>query len=135
MEVELTADELAQAAGNWRSAMAPLYELRVGPRKLALTATLAPATIWNPALPGERDGPASNGFIRSKFAPSPLPAGDEDIAYASVTQLSLWIQQRKLTSERLTNIYLARLEKFNPTLRCVITLTRELAIKQAKQAD
>ena len=42
VEVELSADELALAAGNWRSAMAPLYERRVGPRKVALEATLAP---------------------------------------------------------------------------------------------
>ena len=42
---------------------------------------------------------------------------------------------RKLTSERLTNIYLERIERFNPKLRCVITLTRDLALTQAKQAD
>jgi Asp-tRNA(Asn)/Glu-tRNA(Gln) amidotransferase A subunit family amidase len=135
VEVELTTDELAQAAGNWRSAMAPLYELRVGPHKVALEATLAPATIWNPDLPGERDGPARNEFVRSKTDPGPLPGNDEDIAFATVSQLSLWIQQRKLTSERLTQIYLARLEKFNPKLRCVITLTRDLALQQARQAD
>ena len=48
VEVELTADELAQAAGNWRSSMAPLYELRVGAHKLALEATLAPAARLGP---------------------------------------------------------------------------------------
>ncbi len=52
-----------------------------------------------------------------------------------MTQLSRWIETRKLTSERLTNIYLKRLEKFDPKLHCVITLTRELALQQAKQAD
>ena len=135
VEVTFTADELAQAAGNWRSAMAPLYELRVGPHKVALEATLAPATIWNPDLPGEKAGPSHNEFVRSKTDPGPLPVNDEDIAYANVTQLSRWIQQRQLTSERLTRIYLARLEKYNPKLRCVITLTRELALQQAKQAD
>ncbi len=135
VEVELTTDELAQAAGNWRSAMAPLYELRVGPHKVALEPTLAPATIWNPDLPGEKDGPTRNEFVRSKTDPGPLPGNDEDLAFANVTQLSVWIQQRKLTSERLTKIYLARLEKFNPTLRCVITLTRDSALQQARQAD
>ncbi len=39
------ADELAQAAGNWRSAMAPLYERRVGPHKVALEPTLAPGRV------------------------------------------------------------------------------------------
>jgi len=135
VEVGLSAAELTLAAGNWRSAMAPLYESRVGPRKVALEATLAPATRWNPVLPGEKAGPASNEFVRSKTGPGPLPKNDEDIAFAPVTQLSLWIQQRKLTSERLTRLYLARLEQFNPKLRCVITLTRELALAQARNAD
>ena len=67
--------------------------------------------------------------------PGPLPASDGDIAFAPLTQLSRWIEQRKLSSERLTHIYLERLEQFNPKLRCVITLTRELALAQAKKAD
>src|SRR5208282_353547 len=50
-------------------------------------------------------------------------------------QLSRWIETRKLSSERLTNIYLERLQRFNPKLRCVITLTPDLALAQAKQAD
>jgi len=49
--------------------------------------------------------------------------------------LSLWIQRRELTSQRLTQIYLERLQKYNSKLRCVITLTADLAIKQARQAD
>jgi Asp-tRNA(Asn)/Glu-tRNA(Gln) amidotransferase A subunit family amidase len=135
VEVELSAEDLALAAGNWRSAMAPLYERRMGPHKVALETTLAPASRWNPVLPGEKDGPASQQFVRSKTDPGPLPTKDDDIAFASVSQLSLWIQQRKLTSERLTRLYLARLEQFNPKLRCVITLTRELALAQASNAD
>ncbi|MGB6470174.1 MAG: amidase, partial [Candidatus Acidiferrales bacterium] len=66
---------------------------------------------------------------------APLPAKDEDIAFATVPQLSRWIEARQLTSERLTNIYLDRMARFNPTLRCVITPTRELALMQARRAD
>src|SRR5271166_4569131 len=69
VEVELSAEELALVASNWRSAMAPLYESRVGPRKVALDATLAPASRWNPVLPGEKSGPASKEFVRSKIDP------------------------------------------------------------------
>ena len=135
VQVQMTTDELAQAAGNWRMAMAPLYEMRVGPHKAALEPTLAPATLWDPLIPGTKPGPAQNRFIRSKTDTGPLPANDEDIAFASVTQLSSWIQQRKLTSERLTNIYLKRLREYDPKLHCVITLTSDLALQQAKQAD
>src|SRR5215469_2956756 len=135
VEVEFSPEELAQAASNWRSAMAPLYERRVGPHKVSLEETLGPATVWDPVLPGQMLRPAGNQFVRSKADPGQLPANDEDIAYATVIQLSGWIEQRKLTSERLTRIYLARLERFNPKLRCVITLTAELALEQAKKAD
>jgi Asp-tRNA(Asn)/Glu-tRNA(Gln) amidotransferase A subunit family amidase len=134
--VEITPSERAQAAGNWRVSMPGLYERRTGPRKVALESALAPATQWNPILPGMKIEPEHGRFVRSTVdAKIPLPAKDEDIAFASVAQLSRWIEQRKITSERLTTIYLQRLERFNPTLRCVITLTRELAMQQAKRAD
>ncbi len=135
VQVQMSQSELAEAASNWRSAMAPLYEMRVGPHKVTLEPTLAPAAIWDPVLPGEKSGPVQNRFVRSKVDPGPLPANDEDIAFASVVQLSGWIEQRKLTSERLTNIYLKRLRQYDPKLRCVITLTPDLALTQAKQAD
>src|SRR5262249_50813499 len=52
-----------------------------------------------------------------------------------VTALSRWIQARALTSDRLTRIYLERLERFQPKINCTITLTRELGLAQAKRAD
>jgi len=135
VQFELTAGEGAQAAQSWRKTMAALYERRTGPRKVALDSAIAPATRWNPALPGMSVGPQQDRFIRSQTDPGPLPGRDEDIAFAPVTQLARWIQQRKLTSDRLTTIYLKRLEQFDPKLRCVITLTRDLALSQAKKAD
>jgi Asp-tRNA(Asn)/Glu-tRNA(Gln) amidotransferase A subunit family amidase len=134
-QFEMTPAERAVAAASWRKTMAYLYERRTGPRKLALPTTLAPATLWNPILPGQKSGPDRDRFVRTPIDSTPLPARDEDIAFAPVTQLSRWIEARKLTSERLTNIYLKRLEQFDPKLHCVITLTRELALKQARQAD
>src|ERR1700722_10891962 len=135
VQVELTDGERQEAASNWRSAMAPFYERRVGPRKGALEPELAPYSRCEAVLPGQPAGPERNQFIRSKSDPGHLPASDEDIAFAPVNKLSRWIETRQITSERLTNIYLQRIERFNPTLLCVITPTRELAIAQAKQAD
>src|SRR6202161_1456325 len=89
---------------------------------------------WLPGLAAQA-GPEHDRFVRSNADPGPLPARDEDIAFASVTQLSRWIEQRQLTSDRLTRIYLKRIEQFDPKLHCVITLTRELALAQAKKAD
>ncbi len=135
VQVEMTERDRAEAAGNWRNSMAALYERRTGPRKVALEATLSPATLWNPVLPGTQVGPRRNRFIRSAEFAGALPSNDEDIAFASVTKLSHWIEERKLSSERLTHIYLERLQQFDLKLRCVITLTRDLALAQAKQAD
>jgi Asp-tRNA(Asn)/Glu-tRNA(Gln) amidotransferase A subunit family amidase len=135
VQVEMVPKDLEQASKTWRVNMAPLYERRVGPKKIALENDLAPWSRWNPVLPGTNPGPEHNRFIRSKIDAGPLPENDADIAFASVAQLSRWIEGRKLTSERLTNIYLSRLEQFNPTLRCVITLMREHALVLAKRAD
>ncbi len=138
VQIEMSPAERAQAASNWREAMAPLYERRTGPRKLALEEGLAPATVWNPMLPGAQAGEAGtkgNHFVIGAGVHVPLPDNEENIAYASVPQLGRWIKSRVITSERLTQIYLGRLEKFNPTLRCVITLTKDHALEQARQAD
>ena len=122
------------AAASWRKTLASVYERRTGPRKLALEDTLAPATVWDPMLPGSKSVAQQDRFVRSHSSTA-LPQHDEDIAFAPVTQLSRWIESRQLTSERLTRIYLERLDRFNPKLRCAITITRDLALQQAKQAD
>ena len=135
VQVTYTAAERVQAAGSWQAAMASLYERRTGPRKVALEPSVAPASIWNPALPGLAVGPARDRFVRSPGSPGKPPANDAELAFAPVTQLARWIETRQLTSERLTRIYLARLERFQPTINAVITLTRDLALRQARQAD
>ena len=134
VQVEMTAGQATQAAESWRVAMAGLYERRTGPRKVELEAPLAPATKWNPALPEIAIG-SEDRFVRSKGDAGPLPTDEREIAFAPVTKLSRWIETRQITSERLTGIYLDRLQRFDARLRCVITLTRELAMEQARQAD
>ncbi len=145
VQVQHSPAQRALAASNWGQSMAPLYERRLGPRKVALEPALAPASRFQPtlagtpALPGtakgRAPGPTRNRLVQSRGAPGPLPARDEDIAFAPLTQLSRWVRSRALSSERLTRIYLERLRRFDPQLRCVITLTEELALAQAKRAD
>ena len=135
VQVELTEAERQQAASNWRQSIAALYERRTGPRKVSLPTTLVPGSQWNPVLPGHGPLPSIDRFVRSTAQVGPLPAADADIAFAPVWKLSRWIERRELTSERLTHIYLDRIARFDPKLRCVITLTPELALQQAKRAD
>jgi len=135
VQFEMTPADRRMAADSWRRTLASLYERRTGPKKVAIEESVAPATRWDPVLPGLAAGPDRDRFIRTKNDPGPLPGNDADIAFAPLTQLSRWIESRKLTSERLTNIYLDRLQRFDPKLRCVITLTRDAALAQAKSAD
>jgi len=134
VQFPLNDDERAMAAESWRRTLASVYERRTGPRKLALEPSLSPAARWDPMLPGIPRAATRDKFMRSD-SHTALPAKEEDIAFATVTQLSRWIEKRQVTSERLTRIYLERLERFNPQLRCAITITRDSALRQAKQAD
>ena len=135
VQFPLSDSERAMAASSWRRTLASVYERRTGPRKLALESTLAPATRWDPMLPGLKTVTPRDRFVRSGVRATSLPVKDDDIAFAPVTQLSRWIETRQLSSERLTRIYLDRLETFNPRLRCAITITRDFAWRRAKLAD
>ena len=135
VRIELTPKDRAQAAATWRVNMAALYERRTGPHAVALEPTLAPFSRAIATLPGAPAAPQRDRVVRSSGDPGALPARDEDIAFASIVQLSRWIERRQLTSERLTNIYLHRIEQYDSQLRCIITLTRDLALAHAKQAD
>jgi Asp-tRNA(Asn)/Glu-tRNA(Gln) amidotransferase A subunit family amidase len=134
MQVEMTAADREIAASNWRMQMAPLYERRTGPKKIELESILAPATQWNPTLPGMAKPTGGQSFVRSKD-PGALPADEASIAFAPVWRLARWSEMRQLTSMRLTEIYIRRIEQFDPKLRCVITLTKEHALRQAREAD
>jgi len=135
VQVTLTPAQRDVAAASWPSAMAPLAARRVGPRALALQETLAPASVWSPAQVARATGPLRHRFVRSTAPAGPLPARDEDIAYAPVTALSRWIEARALTSERLTRLYLERIRRFDPRLRAFITVTADHALERARRAD
>jgi len=118
--------------------MAALLERRTGPRKATLEPALSPATEWNPAVVATNtlsNAPTHDRFARSAADAGPLAASDDEIAFAPVTKLSRWIETKKLTSERLTNIYLSRIDRLDSKIRSIITLTRDHALERAKKAD
>jgi Asp-tRNA(Asn)/Glu-tRNA(Gln) amidotransferase A subunit family amidase len=73
-------------------------------------------------------------MVRSKVAHRVVPAEDE-LAFLPVTELSELVRRKRVTSVQLTQMYLARLKKYDPVLRCVISLTDDRALKQAYAAD
>ena len=135
MQVTNSADERAMMAESWRRTLSSTLERRVGPRKIPLPASLSPATVWNPSLAVGYEAPPPTTFVRARTEAGPLPANDADIAFSPVTSLSHWIERRQLTSTRLTQIYLDRIAKYDGSLRCIITLTRDRALARAKGAD
>ena len=118
-------------------------------RELHLANSVAPVTITNPipagttAPPAEhpeplRLGPAPN--IAKIVAEAKGAGEDGDIAaeawaFATLRELGVALRQRRTTSVALTKMYLARLKRYDPLLKFVITLTEERALNQAAQAD
>jgi len=78
-------------------------------------------------------------FRRSSFEPEawagPVPADEEDLAYLPVHRLSALIRARRISSLELTEIYLERLRRYDPTLLCVVTFLEGRAREEAQQAD
>lgn len=64
-----------------------------------------------------------------------LPANRNELAFYSIPELASLILNKKISSVDLTRFFIDRLKKWGDTLQCVITLTEELALQQAKQAD
>ncbi len=104
-------------------------------RKLIFPNDLPPASRFDPRLPGAPPPPQQKPLVRSSRDVGPLPDADEDIAFAPITDLSQWIKSGAITSRRLTDIYLARIESFGPQLECFVTVTADLARAQADAAD
>jgi Asp-tRNA(Asn)/Glu-tRNA(Gln) amidotransferase A subunit family amidase len=135
VQITMRPSDRERAASSWQRTLAPLLERRTGPRKVALEPDVAPATVWIPSRIDTRSGPTRDAFIRSSANATAPPASDADIAFAPVTQLSRWIEAKQITSDRLTRIYLQRIDALDSTLRSVITKTAAHALAQAKQAD
>jgi len=135
LQVTLTPAERDMASASWRRTLASVYERRTGPRKLGIEAAIPPAGQWHPVLPGMEAGPSRDRFVRSFTQAGALPADDAAIAHAPVWRLSQWIATRKLSSERLTSIYIGRIRRLDPRLRSVITLVPDQALAAARAAD
>jgi Asp-tRNA(Asn)/Glu-tRNA(Gln) amidotransferase A subunit family amidase len=104
--------------------------------QLKLENEVSPAILFDPVPPGVTPKlPAKRATVRSKVAPRAVPRDLDDLAFLPVTELAELIRRRKVTSTQLTQMYLARLKKYDPVLKCVITLTEERALRQAKAAD
>lgn len=97
---------------------------------------LAPAINFDPRMPGNSYDHLNDGPIHTAaLVPESPPANETDLAFAPLTHLAKWMKEGKISSARLTQIYLKRIEKYNDVLHAFITPTPELALQQAEKAD
>jgi Asp-tRNA(Asn)/Glu-tRNA(Gln) amidotransferase A subunit family amidase len=105
-------------------------------REVPLGYDVLPALHFHPAPTQPAVANQRAGEVRPREShPPKRPEIHEDIAFMPVTELAALIQARKISSVELTKIYLERLKFFDPVLKCVVTLTEDLALAQAEQAD
>ena len=94
----------------------------------------APALVFDPRIPGHTY-PAQSNTVRVTKTDISVPDKDTDIAFSSTRDQAHWIRTGKLSSARLTEIYLNRIETHGSTLENYITVTKDLARAQARKAD
>ncbi len=104
-------------------------------RKFPLPNSTPSAMLFNPIPVGFKFETKHQKFKLGSAPKTKLPANMDDLAFYSIEQLGALLKSRQITSEKLTEFYFARLKKFGPQLECVVTLTEDLALEQARQAD
>ena len=133
--LEFTTDEETAITNALNQRVRTYQQLR----DTRVSETIDPAIMFKPSLPGkEPKGPATPGAA-VRYAKPPLtlkrPANLEDVAFWPVAHLAALIERRLVTSTELTTMYLGRLKRYQPTLNFYVTLTEDLALTQAAQAD
>ena len=103
-------------------------------RKIEVPLDTEPATLFHPALPGKNFNRKPGKFKLSKTEVLQFTSVEE-LAFATVPQLAELVRKRKVSPVELTRMYLARLKRYGPKLNCVVTLTEDLALTQAGEAE
>ena len=124
---EMMLDNLNQQAKSYEA----IYALHI-------PNSVEPCLIFDPVLPGmkfETERRPSRISKPSAIAAPSTPKNLEDVAFASVRELAELVRTKKVSSLALTEMYLERLKRYDPTLKFVVTLTEDRALAQAKDAD
>src|SRR5262245_56108129 len=130
--IKLTDDQRKLMVEGMGQAAADFDKMRA----IAIDNGIAPALRFDPEITGFAAAPSRAGSAVLPKGPAPArPAAEDDLAFATLRTLSGLLLAKKISSVELTRMYLARLEKHDPVLRCVITLTTDLALEQAARAD
>ena len=129
--LELTDDE-PHSHGTVGSAE---LELVCRARKVDIAYDVPPALTFFPVAPRPAAAVKRNQAVPVETPVVRRPGSAEELAFLSVVELSVLVRSRQVSSMELTKLYLERLKRFDPLLKCVVTLTEDVAFKQAAQAD
>lgn len=141
--IELTDAQEAMALQNVSTNLDRYETLR----KIDIPLDTEPATLFHPSLPGKkfaarspagqpgRDASVKSAKFKLTKVETPKFGSIEDLAFATLPQLAELIRTRKVSPVELTKMYLGRLKKYGPKLNCVVTLTEDIALTQATEAE
>ncbi len=108
-------------------------------RAVSIDNSIPPALTFHPGTPTQDADSAARRSAqavgRQGGRPPKRPASYEDLAFLSLAELAELVRTRRVSSVELTRLYLDRLLRFDPVLKCVITLLEEPALEQAARAD
>ena len=123
--------DLQQMVSGIQNNLASYKELR----DLSIDQSVPPALYFNPAVPGQVFDNVPAPFVTAFHDEETRPDDLEDVAFWPVTRLARLISTRKVTSTELTRMYIERIRRYDGVLHSVITLTEDLALRQAALAD
>ncbi len=104
--------------------------------KVPLDNGVSPALVFEPLPPGATLAPKRKQPMMREHVPvMARPGSLDELAFLPVSRLSQLVRTRKVKPSELTEMYLDRLKRFDPQLKCVISLTEERARAQARAAD
>ena len=129
--LDFTAEQRGEMAEEINDNLASFEELRGIP----IDQNVPPPLYFNPAVPGLSFNDERREFRASVPPNVSRPTDLEDVAFWPVTHLARLVETRQVSSVELTRMYVGRLNRYNPTLECVVSMTVELAMEQAERAD
>jgi Asp-tRNA(Asn)/Glu-tRNA(Gln) amidotransferase A subunit family amidase len=129
--IDFTEAETDSMLGNLEGLLGSYRKLR----EIKIANSIPPVILFNP-VPLNFKFPAEQKPVQfSDYSYTKIPADKRELAFYSIGELAELIRTKAITSTELTKYFLERLKEYNPVLHCVITITEERALEQAKLMD
>lgn len=130
-DFSFTEAELDSLQGSIATTLKRIKELH----EVKLANSVPPAILFNPLPTGYQVPSGSSRFDPGLVSKVQRPKSDIELAFMPLSDLSVLLKNKKISSVELTNVYLSRLKQHSDTLECLITLLEDRALQQAALAD